>query len=161
MLFIDTSALVKAYFEEPGSESVRALLDDKQGRLYLSGHVALETLATFAYKYRNGTLALRKYRKLRTRFLDTFPRGYNVLAVTGEVVGRAMALADTHRNLGVGTVDLIHVATAFQLRSEHPHVLPPTIVCADRSMRLLAAAAGFDVFDPETDDLSRLDSAEE
>ena len=76
--------------------------------------------------------------------------------VTPDVVQTAIQLAHDHRKLGVGSIDLIHVATALHLRADHA---PPsfTVACADRSMRLLAAAAGFRVFDPERDDPARLD----
>lgn len=66
------------------------------------------------------------------------------------MVDRAIQLADTHRAFGVGSVDLIHVATPERLAAVNGRV--PTIVCADRAMRNLALAGGFSVFNPVTDD---------
>jgi hypothetical protein len=68
-----------------------------------------------------------------------------------------MQLTHDHRKLGVGAVDLIHVATVLHLQSEQAPSI--TVACADRSMRLLASAAGFQVFDPENDDVARLGAA--
>lgn len=79
-----------------------------------------------------------------------------MLAVTEDVLAIAMTLAHQFWNLGVGAVDLIHVATALESRQRIG--VPVTVACADRSMRLLAAAAGFRVFDPEKDDPARLDT---
>ena len=151
VIFLDTSALVKAYIEEPGSRVVRTLLERLGGSLYLSDHVALEVLATLAYKLRDGKLRVAAYRKMRAKFLTDYSTSFIAEDVNPATLQAAMQLADTHRNLGVGTVDLIHVATALQLRSR---TAPPrfTVVCADRSMRLLAGAAGFEVFDPQNDD---------
>jgi predicted nucleic acid-binding protein len=161
LVFFDTSALVKAYLDEPGTATVQALISRLGGQLHLSRHVALETLATFSYKFRDRRIQRQKYRSARSEFLRDFPGSFNVLDVKDDTLELAMKLADAHRGLGVGSLDLIHIATVMQFRSRRPDYPPFTIVCADRSMRLLAAAAGFDVFDPETDELARLDSAEE
>ncbi|HEX2202916.1 MAG TPA: type II toxin-antitoxin system VapC family toxin [Longimicrobium sp.] len=154
MVFLDTSALVKAYVEERGTESVRGLLARGDTELFLSKHVALETLATFAYKLRDQQITTRRYREIRADFYATYQR-YNVVPVTDDTIETAIDLADQHRKLGVGSVDLIHVATALEIQARVPET-PLTIICADRSMRLLARAAGFEVFDPETDDVARL-----
>lgn len=154
MIFIDTSALAKAYLDEPGSEAVRTVLDHMRGVIYLSDHVALEVLATLAYKLRDQKLEPSRYRKLRAAFLQQYVESFNRVEVDRDVIQTAIQLADTHRKLGVGAVDLIHVATAMRVRDDDGVSL--TVVCADRSMRLLASAAGFRVFDPERDDPSRL-----
>ena len=154
MVFLDTSALVKAYVEERGTDSVRTLMTRLDTELLLSKHVALETLATFAYKVRDQQLTPRRYREIRAESYATYRR-YNVVSVTEDTLETAIELADRHRKLGVGSVDLIHVATALEIQARDPET-PLTIVCADRSMRLLARAAGFEVFDPETDDVARL-----
>lgn len=69
-----------------------------------------------------------------------------------------MRLAHSHRKMGVGSIDLIHIATAIRVRAERA-APSMTVACADRSMRLLASAAGFQVFDPENDDVARLGAA--
>lgn len=68
-----------------------------------------------------------------------------------------MMLADTHRKLGAGSMDLLHVATAIQVRAALAEATL-TVVCADRSLGLVAQAAGFPVFNPETNDPAALDS---
>ena len=158
MIFLDTSALVKAYLTEPGSTTVREIFRRFKGELCLSDHVALEALATFAYKLRDGKLTRSSYKRARADFSKDYEREFLLLEVTDGVLETAMRLAHDHRKLGVGTVDLIHVATALHLHSEQA---PPaiTVACADRSMRLLASAAGFQVFDPENDDVARLGAA--
>lgn len=155
MYFLDTSALVKAYLVEPGSDAVVSILQGCAGGLYASEHVMLETLATFAYKLRGRQIETRTYKRARADFFRDYSRAFHLLDVTEPVVETAKELAHTHRNLGVGSVDLIHVATALKIQALDPET-PLTIVCADRSMRLLARAAGFEVFDPETDDVARL-----
>jgi predicted nucleic acid-binding protein len=158
LIFLDTSALVKAYLHETGTSTVHALLDQFKGMLYVSNHVALETLATLAYKHRDGRLTKRQYRRAREEFFTDFRNEFRLVPVTDEILQTAMRLADDHRKLGVGAVDLIHVATVLHLRLK---TAPPsiTVACADRSMRRLASAAGFQVFDPENDDVARLGAA--
>jgi predicted nucleic acid-binding protein len=158
LIFLDTSALVKAYLTEPGSTTVREIFQRFKGQLCLSDHVAIETLATFAYKLRDGQLNRSSYKRARADFFNDYRREFLRLEVTGEVLETAMRLAHDHRKLGVGSVDLIHIATALHTQAEQarPSI---TVACADRSMRLLASAAGFQVFDPENDDVARLGAA--
>jgi predicted nucleic acid-binding protein len=158
VIFLDTSALVKAYIDEPGSEAVRAVIHRSDRSLVFSDHVALETLATFAYMRRDKRISRSKYRKVRTAFLADYKNRFERLLVGADILQTAMRLAHDHWKLGVGTVDLIHVATALHLcQAESPPSI--TVACADRSMRLLASAAGFQVFDPENDDVARLGAA--
>ena len=150
MFFVDTSALVKPYLREFGADTMMQLLAGDREDVFISRHVALEVVATFAYKLRDRQLSRREYLAVRTRFIDDVPIVFQVLGVDEAVVNRAIQLADTHRAFGVGSIDLIHVATAERLATVKGRV--PTIVCADRAMRNLASAAGFSVFNPETDD---------
>ena len=64
------------------------------------------------------------------------------------VILTAIELANQHRQMSVGGLDLLHVAAALHADTDDEL----TIVCADRAMRNLASAAGFGVFNPETDD---------
>lgn len=150
MIFVDTSALVKPYLREAGAETMMQILADAREDIFISRHIALETVATFAYKLRVRQLSRREYRTIRTRFINDIPEVFQLLGVDEGVIDRASELADIHREFGVGSVDLIHVATAERLAAKNG--TPPTIVCADRAMRNLASAAGFSVFNPETDD---------
>jgi predicted nucleic acid-binding protein len=150
VFFVDTSALVKAYLEEPGSEAVREIVRQRRKSVYVSNHVALETLASFASNLRRQVIRPRRYRRARSEFLRDYPGTWNIVEVSPQTVDDAMQLTDVHRGLGVGGMDLLHIATAEQLAKTRGTT--PTIVCADRAMRNLAAAAGFRVFNPETDD---------
>lgn len=158
MIFLDTSALVKGYVNELGSDAVRKILRSRVGELFLSDHVALETLATFAYQLRDRRISKSVYRRARSEFASDYSRLFERVNVTSDVLESAMGLAHRYRKMGVGSIDLIHIATAMQIRAEWS---PPsiTVACADRSMRLLASAAGFEVFDPENDDVARLGAA--
>jgi predicted nucleic acid-binding protein len=154
VIFLDTSALVKPYLRETGADAVTALLKRAHGEIYISTHVTLEVVATFAYKYRDRQLTSRGYRRLRRDFLADLPGAFQVLPVDEETLDRALLLSDQHFALGVGSLDLLHVATAMHLQVIGAGW--PVIVTSDRAMRNLAAAAGFEVFDPETDDPERL-----
>ena len=154
VFFLDTSALVKPYLREVGADTVRSILAGARERIYISSHVALEVVATFAYKLRDRQVDGRTYRRIRRDFFADIPRSLRMAEVDKATLERAMLLADEHRAIGVGSVDLIHIATVEQLAEASG--TRPTIVCADRAMRNLAAAAGFGVFNPETDDPATL-----
>lgn len=152
MVFFDTSALVKAYVTEPGSDVVKELIDRFRGSLWLSDIVALEVLTTFAWKTRDRRLRPSAYARARADFFKDFPRVFNRARVDEVVMVTAVRLGDAHRRMSVGAMDLLHVATALHADTDDEL----TIVCADRAMRNLAAAAGFGVFNPETDDPATL-----
>ena len=60
ILYLDTSALVKLYVKEPGSQAVRALLEKAQ--IVSTSRVAyVEMRAGLARKLRQGELSEEKY----------------------------------------------------------------------------------------------------
>lgn len=148
MVFFDTSALVKAYVTEPGSDAVTELIDRYRDSLWVSDLVALEAMTTFALKVRDGRLRTSAYKKVRTEFFADLPHRFNRVPVDDLVIRTAIELAHRHRKMSVGGLELLHVAAAMHADTDDEL----TIVCADRAMRNLASAAGFSVFNPETDD---------
>jgi hypothetical protein len=66
--FVETSALVKAYVTEPGSETVTGAFGRFRGSLFTSELVAIETLGTLTRLKRSRTITRSAYRKLRREF---------------------------------------------------------------------------------------------
>jgi predicted nucleic acid-binding protein len=148
LVFFDTSALVKAYVTESGSDAVKELIDRCRGSLWLSDMVALEVMTTFALQVRDRRMRPSTYARARMEFFTDLSHMFNRVRVDEFVIVTAVKLANEHRHMSVGALDLLHVATALHADTDDEL----TIVCADRAMRNLAAAAGFRVFNPETDD---------
>jgi predicted nucleic acid-binding protein len=93
ILYLNTSALVKLYMEEPGSEAVRALLERAQ--VVSTSRVAyVEMRAGLARKLRQGELREEEYRHILSDFEKDW-KNYFVIEVSegvaqwgGELVGK-------------------------------------------------------------------------
>jgi predicted nucleic acid-binding protein len=66
--FVETSALVKAYVTEPGSETVTEAFARLRGSLYTSELVAIETLGALTKLRRSRAITRSAYRKSRREF---------------------------------------------------------------------------------------------
>jgi len=75
LLFFDTSALVKRYYEEPGTETVDELLEDDR-TVVISSLAVIETLSAFRRKYNRGEIGENDMNALLASFfreaLDDF-----------------------------------------------------------------------------------------
>jgi hypothetical protein len=74
-----------------------------------------------------------------------------VVKVKTELFGAAESIAVEYSDSGAGTLDLLHAASARQVRELVPHE-PLVFVAADRKLRSLAERIGFRTFDPEKGD---------
>ncbi len=111
ILYLDTSALLKLYVEEPGTSAVVARVREA------------EAVATVRVTYAEARAALARHRKeggltglgLRraVRELDREWGMYNVVDVSDPLVRRAGALAERHALRGY---DAVQLAAALDLR---------------------------------------------
>ncbi|MCS7283914.1 MAG: type II toxin-antitoxin system VapC family toxin, partial [Anaerolineae bacterium] len=132
--FFDSSALVKRYMDEPGSEWVRQILAEFPFAA-IAEITLVEVVAALARRWRMGEITIEEYRFTRGVFLKDV-RWYQVFPTSQSTVERAIALIDHHP---LRAYDALQLATALQLadalRSER---LSLTFVSADE--RLCAAA---------------------
>jgi predicted nucleic acid-binding protein len=153
--FLDTSAVVKAYIRERGSETVQAAFERLDGSLFVSELVMVESMACFARLRRKREISTRTYRTARNDFLTDLTTRYRVLPVPSVVFDAALAALHTLRERGIGAPDAVHVCAAEWLRSLVPGATV-SFMCSDEKLRKAAASRGFRVFDPETDPLHLL-----
>jgi predicted nucleic acid-binding protein len=111
ILYLDASALVKLYVEEPGSAAVTARLDRAEAVATVRVTYA-EARAALARHRREGGLTVRSLRRV-VRQLDAEWGTYNVVEVSDPVVRRAGALAERHALRGY---DAVQLAAALDLR---------------------------------------------
>lgn len=154
MIFWDTSALLKAYIPEPGSSTVKTILKRMDGRLLLTTHVALEVLAGLSKALRSGILTPELHQQGRSEFLRRYAHNFRVVDLPGAAVWHAFSLTSTYRQVSVGAMDLLHVASALELRARNRE--PFIIACSDRALTAVARASGLTTFDPETESLEVL-----
>jgi predicted nucleic acid-binding protein len=135
--YLDTSALVKRYIEEPGASQVSALF--RRGpRLAVSRLAEVEACAALARRVRDRTIPAALHLKLRAMLAEDL-EFIRVVEVTERIAGSACDLCAKHP---LRAYDAIHLSTALYLRDR----IDPDVcfVCSDRTLARIAHEIGLD-----------------
>ena len=111
MLYLDTSALVKLYVDEPLSQELSAAVDEVEA-VATSLLAYAEARAAFARARREARLSPHAYRHIVEMFEEDWPR-YITVEVTDRIVKHAGNLAASRALRGY---DALHLASASSLR---------------------------------------------
>jgi predicted nucleic acid-binding protein len=145
--YFDTSALVKRYVMEPGSEWVQQITDARTASgqpchvIALSAIGIVEAIAAIARRYRLGQLDGAQRQGLTNLFLTHSHGEYQITAVRARQIDLAIALVQSHPLRGY---DALHLATALVLRDElrAARLSAPILVAADTNLCAAAQAEG-------------------
>ncbi len=114
ILYLDTSALVKLYAEEPGREEVQAAIED--ARVVAVSEIGyVEARSALARKEREGALSEEQHDTAVEQLERDFQDIYLSCPLTGEIAARAGEFVRGH---ALRAYDAIHLATALALQSE-------------------------------------------
>jgi predicted nucleic acid-binding protein len=146
--YADSSALVKRYVVETGSDWMQTLCDPEAGHIIALVHIGLvEIAAALGVKHRQGHLAA----SIRDGLLRDLQRDgrdqYWLVDVDHPMVIRAIELTRRHKLRGY---DAIHLACALFLQETLlNHNLPaPVLLSADQELTAAAQAEGLMTDDP-------------
>lgn len=132
--FCDSSALVKRYADEPGSEQIRALEAIAACQL-----AVVEVPAALWRKHRTGLLRAQSARALSARFradcLGDRP-AVSITAVTTPILDAAALLVARHP---LRTYDAVQLASAIAAARTNPGL---RFACFDTALSAAAAAEG-------------------
>ena len=131
MLYLDTSALVKLYVDEPLSQELSAAVDESEA-VATSLLAYAEAMAAFARARREARLSPHGYRHIVDAFEEDWPR-YIVVEVTDRLVKNAGNLAVSRALRGY---DALHLASALSLRERVPSAV--MFVAFDRELNIAA-----------------------
>jgi len=138
ILYLDTSALVKLYIDEPGSEEVKERV--AAARIVSTSRVAyVEARAGIAKKFREGELSESD----RQRFIKELGRdweNYFIMEVSESVIELGGRLVDRHPLRGF---DAIHLASALLLKDRARS--PVAFSCFDERLKEATQAEGLAV----------------
>ena len=142
--YLDTSALVKLYVRETGTEQMMALASPAQGHtLAILGLARVEFRAAVRRRERAGDLRQESAEGLIAMVDGHLQTLYLVQPVTDEVLEEAASLLDRH---SLRAYDAIQLAGCIALQSKVSE--QPSFVCSDRDLLQAAEREGFDVVDP-------------
>lgn len=152
MYFVDSSALVKAYITEPGTQDVQNALAALGDSVCVSSQVVIETAAAIARLRRARTIRPRVYAQARRDFLNHCNTRFHIVHPPEIVFSATLGLIDAHHMRSPGGSDWLHLATAEYAKRLFPGT-DISFMCCDVALRNVAEELGFDVFDPLRDPL--------
>lgn len=151
MLYVDSSALVKRFVREAGSEELDERLQAGD-RIYTSALSYAEILSALSRKHRSGQLAEPDFKAARTFFFEEWASFLNILPVDTQSMSFVIEIMDA---IELRASDAIHLSSALYLaaaasKEQHPFFGPRLefAVCGLRQARA-ATAFGLLVFNPE------------
>lgn len=147
--FLDTSALVKNYHVEAGTQEVQRLVTGPGAELLISRLASVEALSGFATKVRTGNITAREFQRLRGLFLADVKRKLllpiRLLDVHFQLAAGLVAKHGTNRQLR--TLDALQLAVALKTHQVRPL---DHFVCADQRLCDVAALEGLAVLNPDS-----------
>lgn len=114
ILYLDTSALVKLYAEEPGREEVENAV--REARVVAVSEIGyVEACSALARKEREGSFSTDEHNETVAQLQQDYREVYLSRPITGDLIARAGELARKH---ALRAYDAVHLATALVLREE-------------------------------------------
>lgn len=148
VFYADSSALVKRYITETGSNWLQTLVEPSAGHTFVLANIGLvEIAAALAAKQRHGVLEApvleRLLRDLRRDARDQ----YWLVEVNQRIVSRAMILTRRQKLRGY---DAVHLACALvtQETLHQQNILALTLLSADLDLLTAAQAEGLATANP-------------
>ncbi len=156
MVYLDSSALIKHYVQEVGTEKIEGKLREEENAsrpVFTSVLTFAEIHAALARRKRDKSLPLREFGRSRRKFdsdwvvrLSPIDLGPGVLRIVRDIV-----------NLGLKSADAVHLASAIWLRDTASLGLIPAargytllFLTSDEKLAQAAAKSRLEVFDPQT-----------
>ena len=144
--FLDTSALVKYYHREDGTQEVTRIIEARDSRHAISRLSLVETVSAFAVKFRTGDIDEQGFEALRRRFYhDIGQRLFRIMPVTTSRYQEAAQLLEKHFRIRLRTLDALQLAVALALSHQ---AMIEHFVCSDRRLCETAREEGLSVIRP-------------
>jgi predicted nucleic acid-binding protein len=135
--FFDTSALVKFFHVEVGTDTVTQIIENTTSEVFVSELARLEFISALYRHYRNNTLDEIRLHSATTNFEKQL-QSFSVEPVNQIVIDEAGNLLKKYGKVhGLRTLDALHLGT-FNLISEHGWCF----VTADNTLEEVATLSG-------------------
>lgn len=147
-LFFDSSAIVKRYVNEIGSNFVDGLTDLKSGNLVMLARITrVEFTAAIARRSKNGSITSADAQSALAAFQHDLANNYFTVEITPVLLSLAVSMATKHALRGY---DAVQLAAALEENDEITAFGLPalTLVSADTELNKAAQAEGLNVENP-------------
>lgn len=146
--FFDSSAIVKRYVKEQGTDWVIGITNPAKGdATYIARITGAEVISALTRRGRSGDISRAGMARAIADFRNDFAREYRVLEITPPLIARAMLLAESQALRGY---DAVQLAAALEVNDRCVALAIPalTLISADVALNTAATAEGLTVDDP-------------
>ena len=148
LYYFDSSALVKSYAQEVGTNWVRALINAQPANEIFTALVTgAEIIAAIKRRERGNTITDADASSAIMAFRSQFRIDFKALRTSDAVVDLAMDLAETHKLRGYDAIQLAS-ALLIEARLASRGVGPLTLISADHELNQAAQIEGLLIDDP-------------
>jgi uncharacterized protein len=148
LYFLDSSAIMKRYFQEPGHEWIETLHDPDHGHgLYIAQAALVEVVASICRKAREQNMAHEERDTIIVDFRRDVQNAYSVWVIDDSLYTAAGNLCRSHQ---LRAYDAIQLACALAVREDLLEAHPPDseppdyiFVSADLGLLTIARSEGF------------------
>jgi len=148
--YLDTSAIVKRYHKEKGSEVLDRIFGFEEHELATSYWTVLEFIVAFSARTRRKELSKDAFNMVISRFLRDVLDKFAITSVNDELVASATPLAIKH---SLPSADCLQLASIISLeRTLEPAREKLVLICSDRDLLRAAIKEGIKSINPEEKD---------
>ena len=147
-LYMDTSALVKYYIDETGSDWLRSLIDSDPRPVILSSQLLIaEVTSAFHRRLRERTMGAATVQNLQNAFRRDCLFQYTLQPINMPIINLATDLLARHR---LRTLDALHYSWLRPANQVLASSRVPTLtfICADNRLNTAATAEGLAIDNP-------------
>ena len=144
--FFDTSALIKFYHQEVGTDWVEAIFQHPESVLIIAELATVELYAALARKVRMGEISPEAQQEAYRNFEDDCLHRFVIQPLTGSVIQKAKCLVRQYGNTkAFRSLDSLQLGACLLARTSEEWVF----VCADTRLLDVAKAEGLQIVNPE------------
>ena len=143
--FFDTSAVVKFYHKEKGTEWVESVFGDGDSTIVLSELATVEFHSAIAKKIRTNEITEDAGRQALRNFRKDCTERFIIVPIDSKIIRKAKELIDRHgRTFSLRTLDALQLAACQQEVAEEV-----CFVCADINLITVCKEEAIQVANPE------------
>ncbi len=146
VFYLDTSAIVKSYHSEQGSEVIDELFENSvpEDQFHTSFLTLLEGISGIERLGDSGQLERALVESALARFRRDIFHRFHLWPISNDIIAQAASVVGQYK---LRSADAIHLATALSISSLVPDS-PVILISSDRRLIRSTQAAGLPVLDP-------------
>jgi predicted nucleic acid-binding protein len=147
--FFDSSALVKSYIAEIGTDWTRSIVNSEENVVHVASLTRVEVISALTRRFKRGDIPQTEFDRACLDSKLDMANQFEVIRITDPMIEEAATLAQKR---GLRAYDAVQLATALDTSrvTSQVELTQVILVSADLELNVAAAAEGLKVEDPNT-----------